>query len=301
MKLSLASVLPGVDRGWKSMYSVCSLQTCRNTLLMRSIQSRVGIRVDQQWYCSVDCFATAARKRFSMLLGASILEMPHHPRLSIGLVMLSKGYLTDDQLRFAMAESRLHGEELEAVLVRHGLASERQLTAARAAQWGYPILGQDRMGQPVEADIPPALLHACTAVPLHCSMAAKRFLLGFVYRVEHSLLNSLEQITGFRADPCFITATEFREQMGRLTTVPDYEEVVFEDPNSPVEMANVVAGFAVEVAAREANFAHCRDYAWTRLTGKRRKIDVLFRVKNATEAGRKRNFLMPTENIRSFG
>ncbi len=160
MKLSLASVLPGVDRGWKSMYSVCSLQTCRNTLLMRSIQSRVGIRVDQQWYCSVDCFATAARKRFSMLLGASILEMPHHPRLSIGLVMLSKGYLTDDQLRFAMAESRLHGEELEAVLVRHGLASERQLTAARAAQWGYPILGQDRMGQPVEADIPPALLHA---------------------------------------------------------------------------------------------------------------------------------------------
>ena len=301
MKFSLGSVLPNVDRGWKSMYSVCALQTCRNTLLMRSIQSRVGIRVDQHWYCSVDCFATAARKRFSMLLGASILEMPHHPRMSIGLVMLSKGYLTDDQLRFAMADSRLHGEELEAVLVRLGLASERQLAAARAAQWGYPILGQDLMGQPVEADIPPALLHACTAVPLHCSMAAKRFLLGFVYRVEHSLLNSLEQITGFRAEPCFITATEFREQMGRLTTVPGCEEVVFEDPNSPVEMANMVAGFAVEVAAREANFAHCRDYAWTRLTGKRRKIDVLFRVKNATEAGRKRHYRMPMENIRSFG
>ena len=119
---------------------------------MRSIQSRVGINVGQLWYCSVDCFATAARKRFSMLSGASILEMPHHPRLSIGLVMLSKGYLTDDQLRCAMAESRLHGEELEAVLIRLGLVSERQLATARAAQWGYPILGQDRMGQPVEAD-----------------------------------------------------------------------------------------------------------------------------------------------------
>jgi len=268
---------------------------------MRSIQSRVGINVGQLWYCSVDCFATAARKRFSMLSGASILEMPHHPRLSIGLVMLSKGYLTDDQLRCAMAESRLHGEELEAVLIRLGLVSERQLATARAAQWGYPILGQDRMGQPVEADIPPTLLHTCTAVPLHCSEAAKRFLLGFVYRVEHTLLNSLEQITGFRAEPCFITATEFREQMRRLTTVHGCEEVVFDDPNSPVEMANMVAGFAVEVAAREATFTQCREYAWTRLTGKRRKIDVLFRVKNMAETGKKRNFLVPMENIRSFG
>lgn len=268
---------------------------------MRSIQSRVGITVGQLWFCSVDCFATAARKRFSLLSGGSVVEMPHQPRLSIGLVMLSKGYLTDDQLRYAMAQSQLHGEELEVVLIRLGLATERQLAAARAAQWGYPILGQDRMGQPVESDIPPALLHACSAVPLHCSVAAKRFLLGFVYRVDHSLLNSLELVTGYRAEPCFITPTEFRAQMERLTTVPDCEEVVFEDANSPVQMANMVAGFAVEVAAREANFAHCRDFVWTRLSGKRRKIDVLFRVKNAVEAGRKRNFLVPEESIRYFG
>jgi hypothetical protein len=301
MKLSLGSFLPTFDQGWKSMYTACGLQTCQNTLLMRSVQSRVGISVGQLWYCSVDCFATAARSRFSALSGGSILEMPHYPRLSIGLVMLSKGYLTDDQLRFAMAQSQLHGEELEAVLVRLGLASEKQLAAARAAQWGYPVLGQDYMGQPVEADIPPTLLHSCSAAPLHCSMTAKRFLLGFVYRVEHGLLNSLELVTGFRAEPCFITATEFSEQMARLTAVPDCEEVLFEDSNTPAQMAKTVAGFAVEIAAREAHFARCRDYVWTRLTGKRRKIDVLFRVRNASEAGKKRNFLVAEENIRSFG
>lgn len=64
MKFSLRSLLPGVDHGWKSMYTVCALQTCQSTLLMRSIQSRVGINVGQLWYCSVDCFAVAARKRF---------------------------------------------------------------------------------------------------------------------------------------------------------------------------------------------------------------------------------------------
>jgi hypothetical protein len=301
MRIQFGSILPGADRNWKSMYSVCALQTCHSTLLTRSIQSRAGIVVGSLWYCSVDCFATATRQRFSMLSGTSVLEMPHQPRMSIGLVMLSKGFLTDDQLRNAMVESRLQGEELETVLVRLGLASERQLAAARAAQWGYPVLGQDYMGHPVESDIPPTLRHAYTAVPLHCSVAAKRLLLGFVYRVEHGLLNSVEQITGFRADPCFITPTEFREQKSHITIPPGCEEVVYEDPNSPVEMANAVAGFAVEITAREANFAQCREYAWTRLTGKERRIDVLFRVKRVSEAVRMRNFLRVKETVRSFG
>ena len=132
----------------------CGLQTCQNTLFMRSIQSRVGINVGETWYCSVDCFAVAAAQAF---FRAGQHQSPGNaasPRLSIGLVMLSKGYLDDDQLRFAIAESQLHGEELEAVLIRLGLASERQLAAARAAQWGYPVLGRERIGQMIESDIP---------------------------------------------------------------------------------------------------------------------------------------------------
>jgi len=263
------------------MYAVCGLRTCRNTMLMRSVpQNRVGIRVGESWYCSVDCFVAASFNRFSTLSEERILEMPHNPRLSIGLVMLSKGYLTDDQLRYAVTESQLHGEELEATLFRLGLANEWQLAAARAAQWGCPVLGQDAISQPLEADIPTTLLRTCSAVPLHYSLTAKKLLLGFVYRVEHRLLDALEQVTGCRAEPCFITPTEFGEQMARLTAVPDCDEVVLEDPQTPKQMANTLGGFAVEVAAREASFAHCRNYIWTRLLGKRRKIDVLFRAQN---------------------
>jgi len=104
-------------------------------------------------------------------------------------------------------------------------------------------------------------------------------LLGFVYRVDHGLLNSMEQITGFRAEPCFITPTEFAEQMQKLTSAPAFEEVVFDDPKTTVQMGRTVGGFAVEIGAREARFAQCRDYAWTRLSGKIRTIDLLFRVK----------------------
>lgn len=289
MKLSLDSLVPAANRRWKNMYTPCGLHTCPNTLFMRSVQSRVGINVGETWYCSPDCFSVAAAMRFSALASTKILEMPHSPRLSIGLVMLSKGYLNDDQLRLAVAESQSRGEELEAVLIRLGLASERQLTAARAAQWGYPVLGRERIGQMIESDIPFKLLRSCSAAPLHSSAAAKRLLLGFVYRVDHGLLSALEQMTGFRAEPCFITPTEFVEQMERLTSVPTFEEVIFDDPKTPAQMGKTIGGFAVEVGAREARFAHCRDYAWTRLSGRRQTVNVLFRIKgnrsrNAEEA-----------------
>ena len=284
MRLSLEALLPNAGRGWKGLYAECALRTCRNTLFMRSVQSRVGINIGKAWYCSADCFAAAAALRLASLTDSNVVEMRHSPRLSIGLVMLSKGYLTGAQLRLATSQSQSSDEDLESAILHLGLATERQITAARAAQWGYPILGQDHIGHPVVSDIPSRLLQTCSAVPVHSFAAAKRLLLGFVYRVDHSLLNSVEHMTGFRGEPCFVTPTEFAEQMDRLSAVPRFEEVAFEEPQTPMQMGKTLGGLAVEVAVREASFARCRDYVWTRLSGKRQIVDVLFRIKGDTGA-----------------
>jgi hypothetical protein len=284
------------------MNAVCALRTCKNTMLMRSVpQSRVGIRMGQLWYCGVDCFASAALSRLAVLADDHVVEMPHQPRLTIGLVMLSKGYLTDQQLRFATAQSRLNGEELEVSLLRLGLANERQLAAARAAQWGCPVLGQERIGQPVELDIPATLLRISSAVPLHYSAATRRLLMGFVYRVEHSLLHAVEQVTDCKTNPCFITPTEFGAQMERLAVSPDHEEVVPAEPMTPAQMANTLGSLAIEVAAREATLINCRGYIWTRLSGKRRRVDVLFPARQAIEAGIRKNLSLQEEHIASWG
>jgi hypothetical protein len=266
---------------------------------MRSVpESRLGIRMGGLWYCSVDCFAKAARERFSALPVARTVETPHNPRLSIGLVMLSKGYISDEQLQFAVARSKLNGEELEVVLVQLGLASEWQLAAARAVQWGYPVLGRDRISQWVDADIPLTLLRKFSAVPLHNSISAKRLLLGFVNRVENSLLHSVEQVTGCRVEPCFITPTEYREQMERLTAAPDYTEVVVEDALTPAETAKAVGAYVIEISARKASFAYCQNFAWMRLSGKRRVIDVLFQGSNAVDIPKNEAFLASGGHIR---
>jgi hypothetical protein len=300
MKLSLRGMISGTGREKRQM--ACALRDCPDTLLMRIVtHGNNGILVDQDWYCSVGCFAEAAFNRFKSISAGRVVEMPHSPRLTIGLAMLAKGYLTEKQLRFATAQSRMRGEELEVALVRLGLANEWQLTAARAAQWGVPVLGKDRIGHRVEADIPVTLLRAYWAAPLHYSAAAKRLILGFVYRVEHSLLNSLEEITGCRAEPCFITPTEFAEQMSRLTAIPDHKEMDFEDSLTPAQMANNLADAAVEISAREARFAYSRNLAWVRMAGKRRKVDVLFRGRIEAGLENAGNSLLLEDRIGSWG
>jgi hypothetical protein len=284
--------------GLKNTQAQCALRSCHNALLIGSVpQRRVGIRVGVRWYCSVDCFAEATVSRLGSLASGRLMQMPHKPRLSIGLVLISKGQLTDHQLRYAVAESQLNGERLEAALVRLGLATEKQLAAARAAQWGCPVLAQELLSEAVEADLPATLLQHYSAAPVHYSVLTKRLLLGFVQRVEHTLLHAIEQVAGCRAEPCFITPTESREQMGRLTAAPDYKEVVLEDPLTPAQMARTVGGFALEVSAREASFASCQDFVWTRLSGKRHTVDVLFRGRSLPEVNRGEGDLASEEEI----
>ena len=278
MELAMKSFWPVVDRSWKSMRAVCDDASCHNTQLMRSIPGgRTGIQCGDRWYCSVDCFARGSRAELTSLSNAHFNENPRIPRMSMGLTLLAKGYLNVESLRFAQIESERHRETLETTLTRLCLVSEKQLAAARAAQWGYPVLAQDRIGQTVESDIPQYLLQQSAAVPLDYSVKAKRILLGFVFRVDHSLLESIEKVTGCKVVPCFITATELAEQTKRVATFPSHTETVIEDLGLPERMARTAGRFAVEVAADHAVFSRCRSHVWARVSGKRGKVDIIFR------------------------
>jgi hypothetical protein len=288
MKLHFRSLLPPLDLGWNRTRAVCGLPDCHSKLLMRAVPgNRAGMHVGETWYCSPDCFATNSRGTLSSLSMSCVVEMPRNPRLPLGLALLSKGALDEGQLRFATERSQLEGVSLETILIEHGIVSEKQLAAARATQWGYPVLGQDPAAQIVEADLPASLLRLCSAAPLHYSAKTKRLVLGFVNRVEHGLLQSIEQITGCRAEPCFITPADFREQMERLTQVAGYEEVVVENPGNAAQMARTLGGFALEVTAREATFAKCKSSIWARISGRRGTVDVIFSLKNPAATSRR--------------
>lgn len=287
--LSFKSLLPPADLGWNRVRAVCALSSCSHKLLMRTVPgNRAGIHVGEAWFCSTDCFAAASCDTLWALSSGCVVEMPPTPRLSLGLVLLGKGHITEDQLRFATAGNQGRGTSFETTLIENGFITEKQLAAGRAIQWGYPALGQELAAQTVEADLPPTLLRACSAAPVHYSPKSRRLVLGFVHRVEHGLLQSIEQITGYRAEPCFITQTEFEEQMERLKPAEGYKEVPFEDSGTVVQMARTLGGIAQEMAATEAGFSRCKSWVWTRILGKRGITDVVFSMKNVAAPSRSR-------------
>ena len=168
---------------------------------------------------------------------------------------------------------------------------ELPLAAARAAQWGFPVLGQDGSGLTVKVDLPKTFLQGFAAAPVHYAPAAKRLLLGFVHQVDHSFLHAIEQIIGCRPEPCFMAPAEFEAQMRQVTAVPDYVEVVVDEPGTPAQMARTLGGFAVEVGAREASVVRCKSWVWARLSSKRRTMDILFAMKNAAGMSESRELI----------
>ncbi len=304
MKLSQSVVMSRVvmHRGVKYLNTTCGFQPCSKKKIFSGVTPRhAGIRQEELWFCSAECFARSVLSRLTTVANTRVAQMPRHPRYSIGLVLMSQGCLTEDELRSALAHAEKNGEEIEVALVNLGLATECQIAAARAAQWGYPVFGQNCTSRPIEASLPATLLRAYATVPVHHSPAAKRFLMGFVYRVEHGLLSSVEQITGCRADPCFITASEYERQLDRLSAGSAYEEIVFEDRLSSLDIAETVLDYAEQIKARQAAFAECRDYFWMRLTGRLRKLDLLFRMEGRVQKPAIGNFASPRYGIRFAG
>lgn len=282
MKLSLKSFFPPHDLGWNRVRAICAQQDCHNKLLMRAVPgSRPGIFVGEQWYCSPDCFSLAARGIISSLYTADVVDVPRTPRLTLGLALLTKGSLTTEQFREAVAKQEQEGADFEATVTGRGWVTEKQLAAARAAQWGYPVLGQDLSAHSVIADLPPSLFHACSATPLYYSAEAKRLVLGFIHRVDHGLLQAIEQITGCRAEPCFITQGELTRQLGRLEGPRRYSPVSVDQPGTVLQMARSLGGYALDVGAVGAAFARCHSWLWVRLSGTRGTMDALFNLKNA--------------------
>jgi len=282
MKLRWKSIFPPRDLGWNHVRAKCAQPDCHNKLLTRLVPgAKAGIFVQEQWYCSPDCFSSASRGFLAWLSTAEIIEVPRHPRLSLGLALLTKRFLTTEQFQLATSRSEAEKIDFETTVTERGWVTEKQLAAARAIQWGYPVLGQDLSGHRVVVDLPPILFRACSATPLYYSSQAKRLVLGFVHRVDHSLLQSIEQITECRAEPCFITPGELDRQLEHLAGPRHYRQVLMEHPGAIPQMARTLGGYAQELAATEALFTRCHSYVWTRVAGSKGTVDVLFQLKNA--------------------
>jgi hypothetical protein len=283
MRLFQAIALPAWAEGFKAVTSTC--ESCHRSVTLGHLSAqKAGIKMRGRWYCSSSCFTSAAELRLTELMMPEPEQASHVSRMPLGLIFVSRGLLTSAQLREAVDEQKESGEEIGEILMRRGLVSETQVTAVRAGQWGCPVFAVPLHAMQAEVQIPEALIDFHSAIPLHYVTATKRLLVGFVKGVEYGLLYAIEQMTGCKTQPCFITPGDFQSQIAlrQLALEPSGNakprEITFESVQTPGEMARILCSYVVEFEADEAIICRYREHFWTRLKCGLRDVDLLFQA-----------------------
>jgi Type II secretion system (T2SS), protein E, N-terminal domain len=280
---ALRSALPSLSAGINSLAPKCASERChprsRFSLSFRS----EGISIDNDWYCGPECFEEAAESQIARLCAGRKLKLklePRKPRMPLGLMMLSLGHITSEQLQLALEHQRQNGGRIGEVLIALGFANQAGITAALAAQWGHPVLSLQNRELQEPHQIPTRLMELYSMLPIHFVAQTNKLVIGFAELVENRILSTIETMLECRVIPCFITRDDFESQLQCVRLRSYNEQVVFDQATSIHEIARIVQSYAWQINAMSTSFGMCSDYVWSRLQGPRVAVDLLSRIKS---------------------
>jgi hypothetical protein len=197
-------------------FPVCANPHCASGWLHLWRKRRVPV-LEGGWLCSPAC----TRARIEELLRREQSEArpvaAHRHRVPIGLVLLTQGWITHEQLKHALEAQRSGaGLRLGEWLVANCGLDEARLTQALGLQWSCPVFSLEKHGGgiPVTA-VPRLLAESFGFVPLRLTSSGVLYL-AFEDRIDHSLTLAVERITGLRVESGLLNASEFRSAQGQF-------------------------------------------------------------------------------------
>ncbi|MFZ0311074.1 MAG: hypothetical protein WAL85_00085 [Candidatus Korobacteraceae bacterium] len=284
MSLSLRTVLPGSS----PMAALAALPTCASpfcprppTLWQRWWARHQGIRLHEAWYCSLLCFQQGLFRRMEQAALASPHSLPRSNRMPLGLILLSQGEITGQQLRLALSRQRAAGSgKLGEWLISIGAVGEAEVTSALAAQQGCPLFPlEEPQAVPPRMYWPELLVERYRAVPAFYNRAQSSLYVGFLERVDHAFLLALERMLGCRTQPCILPLSAYNRQLELGALSVESETIVIHQRQSGVEMTRTIGNYAEQVHAERCTVVACDDCLWTRLeSAAGRHVDFLFRL-----------------------
>ena len=267
----------------RQMLKPCENPACTSRRALWGLWRRAadGIRLQGRWYCSPECFETIACAEFQRLCSAPDAGRKKVHRMPIGLLMLSRGVITDQQLKQALALQKEKGNgKLGKFLQEIGAVTESEVAAGLAAQWGCPVfpLG-DAPGFPQVATLLPiTLLETGRMLPVHLLSVQQTLYLAFVEGIDRNALYAVEQMLRLRTVPCIVSESAYREAIEELAQIGDSQSTVFESRFDAREMARTTRSYVLRVGAYDAWMARTSRFVWVRLQTLEGPKDILFRA-----------------------
>lgn len=200
--------------------------------------------------------------------------------MPLGLLMVSRGELTFEQLREALkAQCKASHGRIGEWLQELGFTTEQQVTAALSAQWACPTLRITPDAQAFCAGLlPHTLQEAYCMLPVYFAAQSRVLYVGFADRIAHRLLYAVERMLSCRTVPCLVTRTAFKDAIQRAPTSSRSWETAFDSVNNAGEMARIIAGYVNRCGAGEVRLQSCGEYMWARLLSRHSHFNLLFRT-----------------------
>jgi hypothetical protein len=203
---------------------------------------------------------------------------PVRHRVPLGLLMISRGQLTNPQLRSALEAQRGNGRQrLGEWLQQLGFATEQQITAALAQQWACPVLTAKASCDPACLRLLPYyLLETSRILPVQFVPSTRIFHLAFCDGIDYSTLYAIEQMLDCRTQVCLAT----RSTVGQALQLIGHErrpgELLFEGWRDASEMARITCGYVLKLGAEKVQLVRCSGFIWARLSTGSDVANLLF-------------------------
>lgn len=240
-----------------------------------------GVWFNKHWYCSAACFEDAAAALFaSFKLKAGPAHTQQH-RLPIGLLMLSKGMINNQNLQEALSAQRESSSgRIGAWLRQKGIVTETQLTVALGIQWGLPVF------QPAvkpdwaacAAMAPVRMMEVAHMVPVHYKPAVRTLYVAFSEGLDFGTLRALEQVLECTAQPCVISESEMTEALNAIRRAPRPGEAEVDCPPSSRALARMTREWVEANSPQDVRAALASKFIWVRIESGANPAHLLFRL-----------------------
>lgn len=267
----------------------CAREGCgrwRPDALVR--QRAMGVRLDDDWYCSTACLERAVRARLAQVASEDHAPAARMlPPLRIGVLLLANdATLTPDLIGQALEAQRRSGRRLGDELQRMGVVTAQQVLHALAAQANtrYLTAIDPAMVQPGHGNLSRDMVRALGLVPFGADAGTRLLKVAYVAPLPRMALAALRELTGWRPEP-YLVADQMWPLLAEAygATAPDLRTRASATAGTLGDASSRIARTAGQ--ARTARISHARldPYVWVRVETSNQVEDVLVNVPPADE------------------
>jgi len=254
-------------RQWCLRYPACSAPGCRTQIWN---WERLGPVWQRVWledlpYCPT-CLPPALHLRLALCRQSTRAPARPAHRIPLGLLLISRGWLTPRQLRAGLGRQRRCGGRLGNALCELGYTDEDRIAAGLAMQWACPIL---TLRSPVsEQDlrlVPRRLQELHGVIPVHYAATARILVLAFSQALDYGLMQAIGGMLDCRVEPCVATETQVHRALSAAAGPSGKQEIAFERVSEVTAQSAIGLNYIQHWGANRVRIAGCGRAIWARL------------------------------------